>query len=167
MVQTMIRTLFGYNQWAHERLWECLLTLDEAQFTRAFDYSIGSVRNQIVHVMSVDNRWLHRVADQPVPVHFQPEAYPSPAAVRAEWEPLAAAQRAIVDGLSDAQLAERITYDMPKYGGLKHTARWEVLAHVVNHGTDHRAQILSLLYQLGAPTVEQDLIYYLWAINAQ
>ena len=167
MMQTMIRVLFGYNQWAYERVWTCLLTLDEAQFTQPFDYSIGSVRNQIVHVMSVDNRWLHRVADQPVPAHFRPEDFASPAAVRAQWEPLAAAQRAIVDGLSAAQLSERIGYDMPKYGGLKQTARWEILAHVVNHGTDHRAQILSLLGQMGAPTVEQDLIYYVWENAAQ
>jgi uncharacterized damage-inducible protein DinB len=51
---------------------------------------------------------------------------------------------------------------MPSRGGAKQSARWEILAHVVNHGTDHRAQILSLLFQLGAPTVEQDLILYLW-----
>jgi uncharacterized damage-inducible protein DinB len=40
--------------------------------------------------------------------------------------------------------------------------RWQILAHVVNHGTDHRAQVLDLLHRLGAPNVEQDLIYYLW-----
>jgi uncharacterized damage-inducible protein DinB len=33
--------------------------------------------------------------------------------------------------------------------------------HVINHGTDHRAQILAMLNQLGGETVEQDLIFYL------
>jgi uncharacterized damage-inducible protein DinB len=33
---------------------------------------------------------------------------------------------------------------------------------MVNHGTDHRAQILRLLYDLGAPTFEQDMIIYWW-----
>jgi uncharacterized damage-inducible protein DinB len=40
---------------------------------------------------------------------------------------------------------------------------WQVLAHVVNHGTDHRAQILRLLDRYGAPTFDQDLILHLWA----
>jgi uncharacterized damage-inducible protein DinB len=39
---------------------------------------------------------------------------------------------------------------------------WQVFAHVANHGTDHRAQILRLLHDLGAPTFSQDFMIYLW-----
>ncbi|MFN8378692.1 MAG: DinB family protein [Anaerolineae bacterium] len=161
-MQAIIRTLFDYNLWAHERVWACILTLDDEQFARHFDYSIGSVRTHIVHVLSVDNRWMARIAGTPVPPHLTPDSYPSASSVRADWVRMTGVQRQIVDGLSDEQLAEVIDYDMPNRGGMKHTARWEILAHVVNHGTDHRSQMLSALYQLGAPTVEQDLMYYLW-----
>jgi uncharacterized damage-inducible protein DinB len=37
---------------------------------------------------------------------------------------------------------------------------WQVLLHVVNHGTDHRAQTLRLLNDLGIKTVSQDYIFY-------
>ncbi len=37
---------------------------------------------------------------------------------------------------------------------------WQVLIHVVNHGTDHRAQILRLLNDLGFTTGPQDYIFY-------
>jgi len=37
----------------------------------------------------------------------------------------------------------------------------ETLLHVVNHGTDHRAQILAMLHGMGAPTVAQDLLFYM------
>lgn len=33
---------------------------------------------------------------------------------------------------------------------------WQVLLHVVNHGTDHRAQLLRLLSDLGVKTTSQD-----------
>jgi uncharacterized damage-inducible protein DinB len=36
----------------------------------------------------------------------------------------------------------------------------EILWHVVNHGTDHRAQILQLCYVYGAPTFEQDMFFF-------
>lgn len=161
-MQAMVRTLFDYNLWAHERVWTGILTLDDERFARPFDYSIGSVQAQMTHVLSVDNRWLARVAGRDVPPHLKPDAYPSAAALREAWARMTADQRRIVEGLSDDQLAEMITYDIPSRGGAKLNTRWEILAHVVVHGTDHRAQILSLLYQLGAPTVEQDLVIYLW-----
>ncbi len=39
---------------------------------------------------------------------------------------------------------------------------WQVILHVVNHGTDHRAQVLRVLHDIGAPTFNQDLIIHLW-----
>lgn len=39
---------------------------------------------------------------------------------------------------------------------------WQVLLHVVNHGTDHRAQILRLLNDLGVKTGPQDYIFYVY-----
>ena len=37
---------------------------------------------------------------------------------------------------------------------------WQVLIQVANHGTDHRAQILRLLSDLGVKTVSQDYIFF-------
>jgi uncharacterized damage-inducible protein DinB len=162
MLPGMVRTLYDYNQWAHERVWACIQTLDDAQFTRPFDYSLGSVRDQIVHVMSVDARWFARLAGESLMPHLQAVDYGTVDAARVQWQVSALRNREIMGRLSDAQLGEEITYDMPHRGGLKRTARWQVVAHVVNHGTDHRAQMLGLLHQLGAPTVEQDLMFYLW-----
>ncbi len=39
---------------------------------------------------------------------------------------------------------------------------WQVLLHVVNHGTDHRAQLLRLLNDLGVKTTSQDYIFYVY-----
>jgi uncharacterized damage-inducible protein DinB len=39
---------------------------------------------------------------------------------------------------------------------------WQVLLHVVNHGTDHRAQLLRQLNDLGVKTISQDYIFYVY-----
>ena len=39
---------------------------------------------------------------------------------------------------------------------------WQVLLHVVNHGTDHRAQLLRILNDLGVETTSQDYIFYVY-----
>lgn len=38
----------------------------------------------------------------------------------------------------------------------------QVLLHVVNHGTDDRAQLLRLLNDLGFKTAPQDYIFYVY-----
>jgi uncharacterized damage-inducible protein DinB len=37
---------------------------------------------------------------------------------------------------------------------------WQTLFHLVNHGIDHRAQVLQALYNFGDPTFEQDFAFY-------
>jgi uncharacterized damage-inducible protein DinB len=59
-----------------------------------------------------------------------------------------------VSGLEEQQLEAAVP-------GMDEPA-WQVFAHVANHGTDHRAQILRLLHDLGAPTFSQDFMIYLW-----
>jgi len=39
---------------------------------------------------------------------------------------------------------------------------WQVLLDVVNHGTDHRAQLLRWLNDLGVNTEYQDYIFYVY-----
>jgi uncharacterized damage-inducible protein DinB len=39
---------------------------------------------------------------------------------------------------------------------------WQVLLHVANHATDHRAQLLRSLHDLGVETKSQDYIFYVY-----
>jgi len=39
---------------------------------------------------------------------------------------------------------------------------WQVLIHVANHATDHRAQLLRVLHDLGVETKSQDYIFYIF-----
>jgi len=157
-----IRTLHDYNFWTHRRVWACIEQLTDEQFTQHSDYSIGSIRNHVVHVMSVDERWFARLQGVEFPERLIPEAFPNRADVRAKWDTIEASMRAYLGRVTEAELSETIHYDIPHRGGMMHDPRWQILVHVVNHGTDHRAQILSLLHALGAPTTEQDLTFYLW-----
>ena len=59
-----------------------------------------------------------------------------------------------LDHLTDVELLENPA-DIP-------APRWQVLLHVANHGTDHRATILQKLHEYGAPTFDQDFVLWLW-----
>lgn len=54
--------------------------------------------------------------------------------------------------------------DKPLEGEDKDLILWLVLHHVVNRGTDHRAQILRILDDMEIETTSQDFIFYVYEI---
>lgn len=67
-----------------------------------------------------------------------------------------------VYSLTQAQLDEIVPYELPQHDIKASHKCGELLLHVANHATDHRAQILAMLNQeFGATTCEQDLLFYL------
>jgi uncharacterized damage-inducible protein DinB len=63
-----------------------------------------------------------------------------------------------------AELRDEMLFDKPikEPEEDKDLIVWQVLLHVANHATDHRAQILRVLHDLGAETTYQDYIFYVY-----
>jgi uncharacterized damage-inducible protein DinB len=66
--------------------------------------------------------------------------------------------RDYLDNLEDDMLSDKPFVDDED----KDLIVWQVLLHVVNHGTDHRAQLLRSLNDLGLKTTSQDFIFYVY-----
>lgn len=160
-----IRTLYTYHFALYTKLWASIDHLTDAQFVTDVPYSIGAVRNHVVHLMSVEQRWFARVLGQSLPERLEYEDYTTRAAARADWDPIMARlQNDVQHTLTEADLARPVAYEVRRpQGTVAHTsAVWEILVHVVNHGTDHRSQLLRILHDYGAPTFEQDMVIYWW-----
>ena len=151
-----IRSIVEYNYAMHRRMWESIRQLSDEQFLQPMPYSHGSVRNQVIHVAGVDRRWLAGLLGKADVGHLTTTDYPSIDAACALCEGVAHDVLGFVADLDDDGLEQFPPY-MPG-------PAWQILAHLVNHGTDHRAQILRALHDLGLPTFDQDLILYLWKI---
>ena len=158
-----IKLLFDYHYGMFDKVWDSVSGMATEAFVAESDYSMRSVRNHLVHCMNVDDRWLARLRLQKPPDLLTPSNYPDQATVRSEWNVIRGRVLTYVGGLEDAELDESIQVALPsRYSTPRQSTRREVLHHMVNHGTDHRAQILARLHELGARTIEQDLVLYLW-----
>jgi uncharacterized damage-inducible protein DinB len=160
-----IRTIITYNYAAHQQLWDSIMHLTDEQYVQRVDYSTGSVRNHMVHLASTDQRWLARAMGQPLPDRLNAEDFPDRASARQKWAELEAKVKAGVEKLDDAALERVIHYEVRRANGSylqPANPVWQILTHLVNHGTDHRAQVLAILHRFEAPTFEQDLMIYLW-----
>jgi uncharacterized damage-inducible protein DinB len=78
--------------------------------------------------------------------------------LRARWTAIEQAMREYLDALHDETLFKHPFSE----GADQALTVWQVLLHVGNHGTDHRAQILRLLNDLGVQTAAQDYIFYIF-----
>jgi uncharacterized damage-inducible protein DinB len=157
-----IRTVYGYNYWAFEKVWDCVLKLSDAQFTEELDYSRGSIRNQVMHMMSATRRWIIRLRGGEMVPHLALDDFPTRAATKAKWDEMRAEALDYVNTLSEADLDGVIHWQLPDRGMDAENTGWEILLHVANHATDHRAQILAMLNQhFGIQTMEQDMLFYL------
>jgi uncharacterized damage-inducible protein DinB len=152
--------MLDYTYWAHRKVWECAAALTPEQFTQPLGYSWGSVRGQLVHTMWAEAIWLARIRGVAVTVNRDETAYGDLSAVLATWAAVEADWRAYATQIDAAELARELHYQSTE--GTPFTTRVEqILWHVCNHGTDHRAQTLAMLHQLGVATVAQDVIFYL------
>jgi len=156
-----IRVLYDYNYGLHRRVWDCIMHLSDEQFVQDVDYSIGSVRNHMIHLMGADERWIARIQGKPVPDFPDIDDYPTRDTALAKWKEGEASILEYVYALEDADLLRMVDYEMRS--GKRRSAVWEILTQIINHGTDHRAQVLSILHRMGAPTLEQDFILYLYS----
>jgi uncharacterized damage-inducible protein DinB len=153
----LIQTLFNYHYDLWERVWESILTLSEAQFQQPVGYSHGSLHHQMLHAAVVDKRWLLGIKGDLAARHFQlnPADYPTRPLVKAVWDATAGEMQAYITALDEDILASKPARMSEPV--------WQILLHVANHGTDHRAQILRILHDFEAPTFDQDFIIYLWS----
>ncbi len=154
MEAEQIRNLYEYHFKINSKLWdEAVSQLTDEQFVQDLGYSVGSVRNQLVHMIDTDRRWFAGLkGEEPPgfsnPVHFGRKREK----VRAYRQETDEMMRSILAGLNDE--AVNAPYD-----GLY---AWQALIHVVTHSIDHRAQLLAKLNQLGVETFPQDYALFLF-----
>jgi uncharacterized damage-inducible protein DinB len=154
------RHFYDYHFAENRKIWDRYVTqLTPEQFAQAVDYSHGSVRDQLVHLMSCDDTWfseLRGVAPtEPLPSVDVDDRQ----SIRAHWDNVEQSMRGYLAELQDDLLFEKPIKEPEED---KDLMVWQVLLHVANHGTDHRAQILRLLNELGLKTEFQDYIFYVY-----
>jgi uncharacterized damage-inducible protein DinB len=144
------RLLVTYHHWARDRATEAVARLTAAQFTQPLGNSFASVRDTLAHLYGADVVWLQRFCGSS-PSGLPPaEQFLDLAALQAAWSEVDDRLRTFVASLDEPALATSITYRA--FNGQDATLPyWQMLQHLVNHGSYHRGQVTTLLRQLGAP----------------
>jgi len=151
----LIKTFIEYHIDMTRRVWDSINEITDEQFLADDAYSRGSIRNLMVHLASTDRRWLAGLKNLEDVGHLTFEDYSTRTAAREIFESVLKDLAEYASTLTDS--------DLSSPNDKVAEPRWQVILHIINHGTDHRATVLQRLHEFGAPTFDQDFIIWLWS----
>lgn len=154
-----LRTHIDYTAWASQRLVQAAGELNDEELHRDFGTADGSILGTLVHTFAADRLWLSRLSGSPHP-GFISDADRHLAVLQNDWPALHQAWREWAAGLTDDKARESLSYRDMK-GRTWRQPVWQLVLHVVNHGTHHRGQVAGFLRSLGHTPPATDLeLYY-------
>jgi uncharacterized damage-inducible protein DinB len=152
MLAEEIRFLFAYDRWATFRVLSVLDDLDPVAWARTDVVGERGLGQILVHHLGASQRWRTGFETQGTDEGPEPELEPLPTIdeLRERWD----AEWAAVDAWLPTLTDDFVAY---VYEGVP---VWQMLVHVVNHGTQHRAEAAGLLTAEGRSPGELDLVNY-------
>lgn len=152
-------TLFDYQYWANHRIADAAARLTEEQ-RHARPFAIDSIHVTLVHLVATDWLWRQRRQGE------SPVSLPQVAEISTfedllqRWAEEEAAMRAYLTTLADTDLDRAVTYRTMS-GQTWSQPVWQILAQMLNHGTQHRSEVAAMLTEMGASPGNLDFFVYL------
>lgn len=159
MIPQFLVTHLRYHRWATEQVLKQVQVLDAERQMRNLQGSFGTLYDTLVHLYQADSIWLDRLEGKPL---LSREDYAAPGCtydLGDAWLKLIDRMIGLAEALSEDSWTRKISYKLFS-GKSFETPRWQVILHVVNHGTHHRGQITHMLRQIGEKPAALDLIRF-------
>ena len=153
----VLRDHLGYTAWASRRLVEAAAQLSPEQLSRDFQTADRSVLGTLAHVFAADRIWLARMLNEPIPT-FLTDADYRLSVLQNDWPALLERWQEWARGLTDESAGAMLSYE--RQGTTYRQPVWQVVLHVVNHGTHHRGQVSGFLRTMGHTPPPLDLVAY-------
>jgi uncharacterized damage-inducible protein DinB len=152
--------LYRYNQWANAKILEAATKVTQEQFLALASFPHGGLRGTLVHTLSAEWIWRKRWEGTSPTSVLNPDEFASFESLRTRWAEEERQLMDFVDRVTDENLNSPFRYT--NTSGKPFTrVLWQAMAHLVNHGTQHRTEAAALLTDLGHSPGDIDLIYFL------
>lgn len=155
-----IQLLYKYNAWANTRILNTAENVTEEQFLAPASFPHGGLRSTLTHTLFAEWIWRLRWQGELPAVRIKPEDFVTFDLLRARWLEEEKALNAFVEELTDEMLNASFQYKTTR-GDTMENILWQVMAHVVNHGTQHRSEAAAMLTELGRSPGDIDLVVFL------
>jgi uncharacterized damage-inducible protein DinB len=144
MSDDALTTLFGHNLWANLRLLERCADLTGEQLDATIPGTFGSIRDTLQHIVTSEQSYYSRISTgQPL----RRPANEQPLTMAQMMESMRVTGSGLIEWAPKVQADDTVQVDWE--GAPRDVPKAIILTQVINHATEHRAQIMAILTQLG------------------
>ena len=156
-----IAMLYDYNYWANARVLQAATRVSRGQLVAPARLSHGSLLGTLAHILGTEVVWRTRCQEgislNAVPAESD---FPTLEALRARWTDEERKMRSYLASLTDDGLRATLQYKSTKGVPFANVV-WQILMHVVNHGTQFRGEAAVALTEYGQSPGDLDLLAFM------
>jgi uncharacterized damage-inducible protein DinB len=151
--------LADYNIWANNLICEWLMQISEEQFIQFVGGSFKNIQETTLHIAAAEKIWQERLNDN-VQEWLAFSFSGNKTELIESWNNYSQNLKQYIEHSSEEDLVEKFAFST-RDGTPYFMPRYQALAHVFNHSTYHRGQIVQSLRQVGFTNVgSTDMIGY-------
>ena len=156
-----LTTLFSHNLWANVRLLEQCAGLTDEQLDASISGAFGSIRDTLRHLVTSERSYLYRIrTGQP----RQDTGDERSMTIAVMLESARASGAGLIEWAPEVQAGDTVQVDW-EGGAVREVPKAFYLNQVINHATEHRAQIMAIMTQLGLQAPDLDTWTYFEALS--
>jgi len=159
-----ILLLYQYNQWTDKKILDAAAKVTPEQFLASASFPHGGLRSTLVHALFAGWIWRQRWEGTSPTNPFKPEDFPTFESLRSRWTEEGNLLMAFVEKVTEERLNNKVSYKDTK-GQPHEEILWQVMAHVINHGTQHKTEAAAMLTDYGQSPGDIDMILFLRETN--
>jgi len=151
---------WDYNEWANRKILLASGNISPELFTSPVPSSFGSLRGTLVHIYGAELVWRLRCQSCESPAGLPAESlFPDLVSLRTSWEDEMCLMRQYLRNIDPGNPDTAIRYRSTK--GIQFTTPlWQIIVHLINHGTQFRSEAGLILSSWGHSPGDMDMIYH-------
>jgi uncharacterized damage-inducible protein DinB len=160
MNQEQAIMLVEYNTWANHKVQSRAAHLPVGELFEEVGLSYGSVMGTLAHMLDTQWYWREGAQHGLLPMEKLSEKdFPSIKSLRKRWDEEDQRLLEFVQALRESELNGKVEYHWAR-ARPRSRPLWQILTHIVNHGTHHRSEIGSWLALKGLSPKDMDFINF-------
>jgi uncharacterized damage-inducible protein DinB len=148
MNRIYFKELANYNMWADNAAINWVSQISDEQWEQIVVSSFSSVKQTAIHIASAEKVWIDFWTKELDPVFLSSEFKGTKNELIEIWKNASAGLKSFIENHPEENYLHRVTFKYPSgaVGGMEFA---QTFAHIINHTTYHRGQLVTLLRQVG------------------
>lgn len=153
MTKEYFLELAKYNLWANDIVHSWLDKISDEQWELPLVSSFESIAATALHIAGAETIWLDRLKNVESPIWLPAVFKGDKNAIIDIWKKASTGLKNFVEQLDESKMKNELSFK--RINGESYVMQhYQVFAHVFNHSSYHRGQLVTLLRQVGFTGVE-------------